>query len=128
MTAMNTEKTNYFGILSKYFFNLCEFYQINDENLKVILQANSHEILKFKRQKTLPFNQYYTDIINLFSEIHMYLRSIFNNQNSIISKYFHIKRNYFSNMSILEYITQSETAVIKNLKEVSRYLKNNFHK
>jgi len=93
-----------------------------------VRQVYKSQILKFKRQKTLPFNQYYTDIINLFSEIHMYLRSIFNNQNSIISKYFHIKRNYFSNMSILEYITQSETAVIKNLKEVSRYLKNNFHK
>ena len=123
MTAENTEVMNCWPILSKAFWNFCDLYRIDSFSVCKLLQMNEHECLRYQRLDTLPEIAECIEIVKIIMHIHAYLHVIFNKQNNVIHNYFHVKRPWLKEMTILEYILQDNSKILLNLKFVENYLR-----
>jgi hypothetical protein len=98
-------------------------FQINKNNINYI----NGDFQTINKNKTLPHTEKNQAIVEKLLKIYYNLQFYYGNRRDIMSSYFHIKRQYFNNKTLIEYITEDSLINFK-LECILQYLKFNIWK
>jgi len=117
----------YWTVLNKAFWRLCRVFWLEDSHIQKILELDDENFKTINKNKTLPHTEKNQAIVEKLLKIYYNLQFYYGNRRDIMSSYFHIKRQYFNNKTLIEYITEDSLINFK-LECILQYLKFNIWK